>query len=160
MVLKRGLAKARGVTLPELGIYVAALALVGVAVAAGFGNFQSGFRTEQAFYEVMKVKAAAEAYRSAAAQGGSFAGISVTVLADNGYNVEPLEDGNDENTYGLDVTIAAAGTPVGTDATLTYQFDSEEDCSQVEDRMDGTTGVKAVATSCTGTPVSLGLTIE
>ena len=148
----------KGVTLPELGLYVAALALVGVAVAAGYGNFQSGWRTEQAFHEIMKVKAAAEAYRSASAQGGSFAGISVNVLSDNGYNIEPLDDGDDENTYGLDITLAAAGG--GTDATLTYQFDGQADCNQVHDRLDGTTGVKTLPACTSATPSVMTMTIE
>ena len=148
----------KGVTLPELGLYVAALAMVGVVVVGGYGNFQSGWRTEQAFHEIMKVKAAAETYRSAAAQGGSFTGITLAVLSDNGYNVEPLDDGDDENVYGLDVTLAAAGG--GTDATLTYQFDDEEDCNQVHDRLDGTTGVKRLPACTAAAPSVMVMTIE
>ena len=158
MKAKRMMRRDEGVTLPELGLYVAALALVGVVVAAGFGNFQSGFRTEQAFNEIMKVKAAAEVYRSAAAQGGSFTGITVEELSDNGYNVEPLDDGDDENTYGLDITLAVAGG--GTDATLTYQFDSQEDCNQVHDRLEGTTGVKTLPACTAASPSVMVMTIE
>ena len=149
-----------GVTLPEMGLYVGVLAILGVVVAANWGNVQSGIRTEQAFGEIVKVKAAAEAYRAAAAQGGLYTNITVEVLADSGYNVEPLDDGTDENAYGMDITIAAAGTPPDTDATLTYEFANEADCEQVVDRLDGTTGVKGTPTCTSATPSVLSVTIE
>ena len=149
-----------GVTLPEMGLYVGVLAILGVVVAANWGNVQSGIRTEQAFGEIIKVKAAAEAYRAAAAQAGSYTGVTVAELVDSGYNVEPLTDGADENVYGLDITVAAAGTPSGTDASLTYQFANQNDCEQVVDRLDGTTGVKATPSCTAATPSVLTVSLE
>ena len=142
-----------------MGLYVGVLRSR-VVVAANWGNVQSGIRTEQAFGEIVKVKAAAEAYRAAAAQGGSYTGLTVQNLANSGYNVEPLTDGADENVYGLDITVVAAGSPAGTDATLTYQFATEEDCEQVVDRLYGTTGVKGTPTCTSATPSVLSVSIE
>ena len=151
--------KQGGFTLVELGIYLAVLAVVGAFVVTQWGNINSGLRVERAYAELERVKTAAEAYRSAAANAGLYTAISVTNLSDNGYNVEPFTDGDDENTYGLDVAIVAAGTPAGTDATLTYNFDNEEDCNQMIQRFDDSvTGIKTVPT-CTAAGL-LTITLE
>lgn len=147
----------RGVTLPEMGLYVSLLAIVGLFVVGQWGNIQSGVRTEQAYAEIVRVKTAAEAYRSAPAQAGSYADISVEELADNGYNVEPFTDGEAENVYGLDVGIESDGD---VDATITYEFDVEADCEQLVDRLTGAVGVKGTP-SCSGTgPHELEFDIE
>ena len=151
--------KQEGFTLVELGIYLAVLAVVGAFVVTQWGNINSGLRVERAYAELERVKTAAEAYRSAAANAGLYTAISITNLSDNGYNVEPFTDGDDENTYGLDVVIVAAGTPAGTDATLTYNFDNEEDCNQMIQRFDDSvTGIKTTPT-CT-TAGELTVTLE
>ncbi|MDE0190151.1 MAG: type II secretion system protein [Gammaproteobacteria bacterium] len=147
----------RGVTLPEMGLYVGLLAIVGLFVVGQWGNIQSGVRAEQAYAEIVRVKTAAEAYRSAPAQAGSYAGISVEVLADNGYNVEPFTDGADENVYGLDVAVASSSD---VDASITYQFDVEADCEQLVDRLTDAVGVKGTP-ACSGTgPHVLTFVIE
>lgn len=148
-----------GVTLPEMGLYVGVLAILGVVVAAGWGNVQAGIRVEQAYGEVIKVMAAGQAYRAAPANSGSFTGVSVTVLETDGYNVRPFTTGTNENTYGLTVVIAAAGTPAGSDATLTYQTGIQEDCNQLIERFTNAPGVKGTPT-CTGTPIVLTVIVE
>lgn len=147
----------RGVTLPEMGLYVGLLAIVGLFVVGQWGNIQSGVRAEQAYAEIVRVKTAAEAYRSAPAQAGSYAGIGVEELADSGYNVEPFTDGSDENVYGLDVAVASTSD---VDATITYQFDVEADCEQLVDRLTDAVGVKGTP-ACSGTgPYVLTVVIE
>lgn len=89
-----------GVTLPEMGLYVGVLAVLGVVVAANWGNVQSGIKIEQAFSEIVKVMAAAQTYRSAPANSGSFTGVSVTVLENNGYNVRPFTTGTNRTPTG------------------------------------------------------------
>ena len=151
--------KEGGFTLVELGIYLAVLAVVGAFVVSQWGNINSGLRVERAYAELERVKTAAEAYRVAAANGGLYTAITIEELSDNGYNVEPFTDGVNENTYGLTVTIAAAGTPAGTDATLTYGLDSEEDCNQMIQRFDDSvTGIKVIPT-CTAAGL-LTITLE
>ena len=149
--------RSRGVTLPEMGLYVGLLAIVGLFVVGQWGNIQSGVRTEQAYAEIVRVKTAAEAYRSAPAQGGSYANISVEQLADSGYNVEPFTDGADENVYGLDVEVASTSD---VDATITYQFDVQADCEQLVDRLTDAVGVKGTP-ACSGAgPYVLTFVIE
>ncbi len=146
-----------GVTLPEMGLYVGLLAIVGLFVVGQWGNIQSGVRTEQAYAEVVRVKTAAEAYRSAPAQAGSYADISVEELADNGYNIEPFTDGDGENVYGLDVEVASKAD---VDATITYEFDVEADCEQLVDRLTNGVGVKGTP-ACSGSgPYELEFDIE
>ena len=149
----------RGVTLPEMGLYVGVLAILGVVVAAGWGNVQAGIRVEQAYGEVIKVMAAAQAYRAAPANQGSLSGIGITALVTDGYNVRPFTDGTAENTYGLNIVIAASGTPAGSDALLTYQTGIQADCLQLIERFTNAPGIKATpAPACaTGT---LTITIE
>ena len=147
----------RGVTLPEMGLYVGLLAIVGLFVVGQWGNIQSGVRTEHAYAEVVRVKTAAEAYRSAPAQGGSYADVSLEALAENGYNVEPFTDGDDENVYGLDTDVASKGD---VDATITYEFDDEADCEQLVDRLTNAVGVKTTP-ACSGAgPYELEFDIE
>ena len=149
--------KDRGVPLPEMGLYVGLLAVVGLFVAGQWGNIQSGVRTEQAYAEIVRVKTAAEAYRSASAQAGSYKGVTVKVLADNGYNVEPFTDGEDENVYGLDVRVVSKSD---VDATITYEFSVEADCEQLVDRLTNAVGVKTTP-ACTGAgPHARGFDIE
>lgn len=141
--------KEAGFTLVELGIYLAVLAVVGAFVVTQWGNINSGLRVERAYAELERVKTAAEAYRSASANAGLYTGISMTALSTNGYNVEPFTTGTNQNTYGLNVAIGQAGTPVGTDAELTYGFDNPEDCQQMIQRFDDSvTGIKTTPT-CT-----------
>ena len=148
--------KQEGFTLVELGIYLAVLAVVGAFVVTQWGNINSGLRVERAYAELERVKTAAEAYRSASANAGLYTNIGIAVLSTNGYNVEPFTTGTNQNTYGLDVTIAAAGSPPATDATLTYDFDNPEDCQQMIQRFDGVTGVKGTPT-CSGNDLTVTL---
>lgn len=151
------IARNEGVTLPEMGLYVGLLAIVSLFVVGQWGNIQSGVRTEQAYAEVVRLKTAAEAYRSAPSQAGLYTGVSVEVLADNGYNVEPFTTGTGQNVYGLDAALAPKGTA---DATVTYEFDVEADCEQLVDRLTGAVGVKTTP-ACTGDgPYELEFDIE
>lgn len=148
--------KQGGFTLVELGIYLAVLAVVGAFVVTQWGNINSGLRVERAYAELERVKTAAEAYRSASANAGLYAGITIQELSDNGYNVEPFTTGTNQNTYGLNVAITPASSD--TDATLTYQFDNPEDCQQMIQRFDGVTGIKTTPT-CSATD-ELSVTLE
>lgn len=149
-----------GVTLPELGLYVGVLAILGVIIAASYGNVQAGIKVEAAYGEVVKLMSAAQAYRAAPARSGSYAGVSVTVLATDGYNVRPFTTGTAQNAYGLTTTVAAAGTPAGSDATLTYQVGIAADCEQLEERFNGVAGVKGAPTCGTAAPITLTMTLE
>lgn len=146
-----------GLTLVELAIYVAVLAGVAIFAATQFGAITSATQVERAYSEVARVKAAAEAYRAAPAHVGLFAGISIQQLSDDGYNVEPFTTGTAQNAYGLNVTVAGAGAPAGSDATITYVTGVNADCLQLVDRFTNTAGVRGVPTCAAGT---LTLTVE
>ena len=47
-----------------------------------------------------------------------------------------------ENVYGLTIDIDPAGTPSGSDATLTYQIGISEDCAQLVERLTDAPGVE------------------
>lgn len=147
--------KCAGITLMELLVYAAILAVVAMGILASTSNVFSGQRVEEATREIERVKLAAEAFRRAPAQAGLYTGITVTILANRGYNVEPFTTGTNQNAYGLTTTIAPAAS--NTDATLTYAFDNAEDCAQMIDRYTGVTGVKTTPTCTTNT---LSITLE
>ena len=136
-----------------LGIVAAAL----IFVANMAGGAASGQQVEQAFSEQQLIKNAAQSYRRAPAHAGSYAGISITQLSTDGYNVEPFVSGVNQNAYGMTVAIAPAGTPAGADATLTYATDDAGDCNQMIDRWTGIAGIKGTPTCTTNT---LTLTLE
>ena len=146
-----------GLTLVELAIYIAVLAGVAIFAATQFGAITSAGQMERAYSEVARVKGAAEAYRAAPAQRGSFIGITVAALANGGYNVEPFTTGTNQNTYGLNVVVAPGGTPNGSDATITYTTGAAADCEQLIDRFTNTAGVRGAPT-CAG--AVLTLTVE
>ena len=139
-----------GITLPEVGIYVGMLALVGLVVVGQQGGLFAGARIEHAFAEIVRVKVAAEAYRTAPKNKGKYTGANVGVLADNGYNVGSLETGTGENVYGLDVVLAPKNS--NTDIEMKYTLASEEACKQMIQRWEEQVGVKGVPTCASATP--------
>lgn len=136
-----------------LGIVAAAL----IFVANMAGGAASGQQVEQAFSEQQMVKNAAHNWRRAPANAGSYTGITMSALSTNGYNVEPFTNGTNQNAYGMTVAIAAAGTPAGADATITYTTDDAADCQQMIQRWTNIAGVKGTPTCAAGV---LTLTLE
>lgn len=145
----------RGLTLLELLIYLATLALVTVFIAEQRENIESGIEKEQAYFEILKLKEAAKVY---AVVNGNYTGISMTSLVDGGYNVEPYTDGTNQNVYQLDITIASSSAR---QATITYEFPDEDKCglaisrANIDDAFFGTpactAGPPAVFTATIGT---------
>ncbi|CAN0486869.1 unnamed protein product, partial [Discosporangium mesarthrocarpum] len=84
-----------------------------------FGQVQS----EGASTELARLMTASGNYRIV---NRSYAGISIPVLAANGYDIDPLLSGTADNTYGLDASVV--GTAGDADATLTYAFADNPRC--------------------------------
>ena len=147
--------KQTGISLLEILVWLVIVAALAAFVVDKFAGVRSGANLEFASAEIQQVKSAAETYRMTSAQRRRFTNISVTRLAERGYNVEPLVTGENENVYGLSVTVAPANN--ATDATLTYETPEPEDCIQLVDRFTNESGVKGVP-SCSGNVLTL--TIE
>lgn len=133
------------------------IAIVGAAIAA-YNTGLSGANTKTALEELNMVAAAAGAYRRSPRRAGLYTGVTVQVLVDQGYIMPSrYTTGVAQNAYGMNTAIVAAGG--GTDATLTYQFDSAGDCQQMIEQFTNQVGVKGTP-ACAGTPVTLTLTLE
>ena len=134
----------RGLTLPELLVYLAVLATVGIFIANRAGNVLDGTRLEQAAQEIQTVMVAGQSYRAVEGNyGGLVVATGIETLKDNGYNVREYTDGQGENTYGKDITIAAKGTPPD-DAEITYETDTASACEQLRDRVENHSGTSNV----------------
>lgn len=139
-----------GITLPEMGAYVGMLALVGLVVVGQQAGLFGGARIEHAYAEIVRVKVAAEAYRSMPSNNGKYTNVDVEELADNGYNVGSLEDGTGENVYGLDVVLAPKNS--NTDVELKYTLGSQEACNQMIQRWEDQIGIKGTPTCAAASP--------
>lgn len=143
-----------GLTLPELLIYVAILTTISIFVAGQFGNITDSTSVNQAHLEIEKVRGAARSFRSTPGRG-DYTGVTIAVLANNGYSIAPFTDGLSENVY--DRTISIAPTSSNEDAVITYVTDEDAACNQLIERYTGQGGI-------VGTPVctdeSLALTID
>ncbi len=144
-----------GFSLVELLVYAAIVAVSAVFIANQFDNLRAGGAIERAYAEIEKVRSAAISYRNSPRRSGSYADITITLLANQGYNVRPFTDGENENTYGRSITLASADS--GADATLTYETDSSEACGQLIERYTGAYGIKGNPSCSTST---LTLTLE
>ena len=121
----------KGLTLPEMLVWLGVFAVVGAFVAVQGGGILSGTRLEQANQEVQSVILAAQTWRSLK---GNYTGISIKELEDNGYNVSFTLDGvNGVNLYDETVGIASA---TAQDAEITYVTTSTTDCNQLLDRVE------------------------
>ena len=121
----------KGLTLPEMLVWLGVFAVVGAFVAVQGGGILSGTRLEQANQEVQSVILAAQTWRSLK---GNYTGISIEELEDNGYNINfSIVSPDGVNLYDEAVKIASA-TPQ--DAEITYVTTSTTDCEQLKDRVE------------------------
>ncbi len=163
--LRRGTAatgrRQAGVNLMET---ILVLAIIGVIVGGAIALFDTGLGTanrKAALEEIQLVKAAAGAFRRAPARNGLYTGISVTVLDTQGYGVGQFTTGTNQNVYGLTVAVAPAGTPTGSDAELTYGFETAAACNQMVEQFTGVEGVKGTPACAAAAGVqTLTLTLE
>jgi prepilin-type N-terminal cleavage/methylation domain-containing protein len=141
----------RGFTLIELLIFLGVLAVVGVWVATQGSNVLSGSKTERAYQQIDAIMKAAEEYRQQPNRRGSFTGISITSLVTEGYPLDPLTTGTNQNVYGMTVTIASSGN---TNALLVYNTPGTQDCNQLDQRFT-TSSKLASAPTCSGNNLQL-----
>lgn len=139
----------KGVSMIEILLWLAVFASVALFAANQFTNVNAGALIERAYAEIEKVRTAAQAYRSSPRRAGSYVGISVEVLATQGYNIRPLTNGTGENAYGRNITLVSDND--GADATLTYETGVEEACQQLIERFTNAAGINGTPSCATGT---------
>ena len=139
----------RGLSLIEILLWLGLLAGVAIFAAGQFSAISAGVDSERAYVEIQKVIAAGRAFRSSVRRGGSYAGVTVMVLSDQGYNVAPLTSGTGENAFGRNITFVPANS--GADATLTYQTNNDEQCQQLIERFTNAPALTGTPTCATNT---------
>lgn len=134
---------------------VAALAIAGVLTAGAASVMLPAYHQavlNTAFEELTMLT---QSVRQVREYNGSYADMSnVAWLVTNGYLAQGLyTDGDDENRLGNDFTILPAQG--GNNATLTYVFDTNNECEAVADRMGRTVGGLVGAPACGGATLTL-----
>ncbi len=120
-----------GLTLPEMLVWLGVFAVVGTFIAVQGSGILSGTRLEQANQEVHSVILAAQSWRSLK---GSYTGINIKELEDNGYNINfQLNGNNGVNLYDENVIIASSAAQA---AQIRYVTTSEKDCNQLKARVE------------------------
>ena len=120
----------KGLTLPEMMVWLGVFAVVGSFIAVMGAGILTGTRLEQANQEVQSVILASQTWRSLK---GNYTGISIKELKDNGYNVNfSLNGVNGVNLYDENVEIASSSAQ---DAKVTYVTTATTDCNQLLDRV-------------------------
>lgn len=125
---------------------LAVLAIIGIAIAFIVPRMQGSFSTQridQAYTAIVEIIIAGQKYRQI--NGSYDSTLNIKALVDNGYGVSGYTTGTGENVYNLDTTIAQSGS----DAQITYEFDEEPACEQVEKRV-------SKINSVSGTPACSG----
>ncbi len=123
--------KEKGLTLPEMLVWLGVFAVVGSFVAVTGSGILSGTRLEQANQEVHSVILAAQSWRSLK---GNYTGINIKELEDNGYNINfDLNGNNGVNLYDENVVIASSAAQA---AQIRYVTTSDKDCEQLKIRVE------------------------
>ncbi len=128
---------------------LAVLAVAAIVIAFAIPKIQEMFfntNVEQAYSESVDLIIAGQRFRSV---NSDYTGITVQKLKDEGYGLQKYTDGTGENAYGLNITIGPKSS--NADAEITYQFDAEPACEQIQARVGNIQAVKAApAPDCTG----------
>ena len=147
---------------PEAGFSLvealAVLAVAAIVIAFAVPKIQEMFfntNVEQAYSESVDLIIAGQRFRSV---NSDYDGITVTKLKDEGYGLQKYTDGTGENAYGLNITIAPKNT--NADAEITYQFDAQEACEQIEARVKNIKAVKTTPAPACGTTAPYTLTFQ
>ena len=127
-------ARQRGYSVLEMGLVIALIAAIAIIAFLAVGDTQSSLNQTRALGEISAVSASARQHRSTFAQGGLYTGVNMAEL--QGYNLAGMEvtgaaaASRGINAYGLDMNIAvtAGATPANSDATITYETPSQEEC--------------------------------
>ncbi len=144
-----------GWTMAEIGFGLIIAAGLAAVVLAGGTAILEGNRTQTAIQEVNNAVIAAQSYR---AVNGDYEDISVEELVDKGFVLPGFtDDGEGENVYGQDLTIASASSHA--DANIDYETDSAEACAQLLLRIENQPFITGTAPSCS-TAHALDFTIE
>ena len=135
---KSARSRQHGITLVEV---LAVLAIAALFISFALPKIQEAFfntKREQAYSEINDVIIVAQQYRQV---NGGYDGLDdIAVLVDNGYGLQKWEDGEGENAYGKDVTIAEDSG----NAEVTYGFDDEQGCTQIAARLAQNTSLSGL----------------
>lgn len=119
-----------GFTVAELVVTTATIAIIIGILYAVFADTLGGVNRTQASMQINGLIQEAKRYRSTFAQGGTYTDIDLEALGGTNDSIAGIDTDSGLNIYGLEVTVAAAGTG-DVDATLTYATPSTDDCNEL-----------------------------
>ena len=133
---------------------VAGLAIAAVVTTGAAAVMLPAYNTmilNSAFEEIGVVASAARSVREYTGEYSSTNYDEFDDLVTNGFLPGTYTDGDGENRLGNDIDFAGSGTT----ASITYAFDDDEQCTNIQIRMDRVIGVSS--STCSGASLSITL---
>lgn len=123
----------RGLSLVELGIVLFVISLVVIGIYAKATSIGDEARIQRAVDDTVLLLTKASAYK---ADTGSYTDVGIAALNTAGYRTGPLSDGDGENPWGEDYTVAADADDAQI-VVLTIVTDGDASCNRLESTLDG-----------------------
>lgn len=147
---RKSLRNQRGISFLELTIGLIILSAFAIFLVPRLSGLLGKSNIEIAQQEIVSIVTASEQYRRV---NSTFVGLSFATLDTGGYHIEPFSATNTTNVYGDAMTLAAAGSPVGSQASLGYTTSTNGSCQQLLNRNDNLFDQAAV--SCAGVVLTI-----
>ena len=129
---RRGPTPERGFSLIELGIVFLIISLVVIGVYSKATSISDEANIQRAVDDTLLLLNKATAFRS---NNGSYTGVTISILGTRGYTTAPMTDGDGENPWGRDYTLAAnAGGDI---LSLTIDTGNAALCARLASTLDG-----------------------
>ncbi len=125
-------ASERGFSLVELGIVFLIISLVVIGVYSKANSISDEAKVQRAVDDTLLLLSKATAFR---ADNGAYTGITIAVLGSRGYSTAPMTDGDGENPWGRDYSLAASSG--GDILTFTIDTGNASLCSRLSNTLDG-----------------------
>jgi len=130
----RPMHRQRGLSLVEIGIVLLVVSLIVIGIYSKATSISDEARIQRAIDDVILLLTKASAYK---ADTGSYDGVSdIEALNTAGYNTSPLTDGEGENPWGNDYTLAEDGDDDQI-VVLTIVTGEDARCTRLNSTLDG-----------------------
>lgn len=122
----------QGFSLVELGIVFLIISLVVIGVYSKATSISDEANIQRAVDDTILLLNKATVFR---ADNGSYTGVTISVLGTRGYSTAPITDGDGENPWGRDYTLAANSG--GDILSLTIDTGNAALCARLASTLDG-----------------------
>ncbi len=129
----RSMHRQRGLSLVEIGIVLLVVSLIVIGIYSKATSISDEARIQRAIDDVILLLTKASAYK---ADTGSYTDVGIAALNTAGYNTAPFADGDGENPWGNDYTLAVQADSDQI-VVLTIVTDGDPSCARLSTTLDG-----------------------